>query len=428
MSRLSRSPTLLVMLALWTIAAVPAHAQVPLSPRSLGMGGAMIAAARGQDAVFLNPANLGLADTPRWSVGLVGISAEAVLEGIELAEAVDLFQYDDLSDSEKAEMLGNIPDAGVRLAADVRTPVASVQIGSFGFGVGFLTLGGHSVSRDLVDLLLNGYQEGRTDYRVDDTRGDRASLWDVAVAYGTSTGPVSWGITGHALFGGTLVRTWMADPRIDLVGRDIDVDYFGLRSKGGTGMALDLGAAYDLGAGITLSGVVTNAFSRVNWSDDVQIRQLQLTRQDFDSGEGLQDLRNRYENSEREFGPGDEDLLTETPQAFLQADAQLPSTATLGIAWQPGTGTDVVASYSEDVTDGRLGGEWTRRFGGGLEQRFWLLAARLGGATNLDGEQMLTGGLSLGPLHLGIARVTGDREGTDRAGWIGSFGLSTRMR
>lgn len=428
MSRLSRSPMLLVMLVLWTIAVVPAQAQVPLSPRSLGMGGAMIAAARGQDAVFLNPANLGLAGTPRWSVGLVGISAEAVLEGIEIAEAIDLIQYDDLSDSEKARMLEEIPATGVRLSADVRAPVAAVQVGNFGFGVSLLTLGGHSVSRDLVDLMLNGYQEGRSDYRVDDTRGDRASLWDVAVAYGTSTGPVNWGLTGHALFGGTLVRTWMDDPRIDLVGRDIAVDYFGLRSGGGTGMALDLGMAYDVGAGVTVSGVVTNAFSRLDWSDGVRIRQLQLTRQDFDSGEGLQELRNRYENSERDFGTADEALLSGTPQAFLQDDAQLPSTATLGVAWRAATGTDLVASYSEDVTDGRLGGEWTRTVAAGLEQRFWLLAARLGAASDMDGEQMLTGGLSLGPLHLGIARVTGDREGVDRAGWIGSFGLSTSVR
>ena len=81
MPRLSKLPTLLLALALITIVSSEANAQVPLSPRSLGMGGAMIGAARGQEAVFLNPANLGLAGSPRWSVALVGVSAGAELQG-----------------------------------------------------------------------------------------------------------------------------------------------------------------------------------------------------------------------------------------------------------------------------------------------------------------------------------------------------------
>lgn len=424
MPRLSKLPTLLLPLALLTIASSALRAQVPLSPRSLGMGGAMIATARGQDAVFLNPANLGLQGSPRWSVALVGVSAGAELQGVEIGELADLIQYDDLSDPERDELFGEIPRSGLRVDMDVRAPVAAAQVGSFGFGVAYVTLGGHSVSRDLVELLLYGYEEGRTDYRVDDTRGDRASLWDFAVAYGTSTGPVSWGVTGHFLLGGTLVRTFMTDPRIDLAGRDIDVDYFGVRSTGGTGVAFDLGAAYQLRRNVTLSGVVTSAYSRLNWSEDFRVRQLELSAEDFESNEGIRDFLTRYERSERAFGPDDEELIGGSPERFLQEESQLPTTATLGVAWQPAPRTDLVASYSEDVTSGRLGGDWTRRAGLGVEQRFWHLAGRLGFASDLDGEQMITGGLSLGPINLGLARISGEREELESSGWVGVFGLS----
>lgn len=426
MSRPSTLLALLLALALFRIAVSPADAQVPLSPRSLGMGGAMIGAARGQDAVFLNPANLGLADSPRWSVALAGISAGAVLEGFDLGQLGDLIQYDDLSDAEKDQIFADIPASGVRVEADVRAPVASVQIGSFGIGAAYLTIGGHSVSRDIVELLLYGYEEGRTDYLVADTRGDRASWWDFAVAYGTATGPVSWGVTGHVLLGGTLVRSWMTDPTIDLAGRDIDLDYFGLRSQGGTGVSMDLGAAYQIRRNLTLSGVVTSAFSRLSWSDDLRIRQLELSREDFDGGEGLLDLHLEYENSERDLQPADDALVDGSPERFLREEAHLPTTATVGFAWKPTPRTDLVGSYSDEVTSGRLGGDWNRRLGVGVEQGYWLLAGRLGVASDLGGAQMITGGISIGPVSLGVARLSGEDEGTSRSGWIGTFGLSMR--
>ena len=131
-----------------------------------------------------------------------------------------------------------------RLALDARGPVAALQVGPFAAGVAFAVMGGHSVSRDIIELLLEGYEEGRTDYSTADTRGDRVSFTDIAVAYGTSTGPVSWGVTGHYLQGGTLERSWMTDPRIDIVEQDISLDYYGVRAEGGSGFALDLGMAY----------------------------------------------------------------------------------------------------------------------------------------------------------------------------------------
>ena len=42
----------------------------------------MVAGARGHEAIFINPANLGLLGSPGWSLGIAGVSAGALLEGI----------------------------------------------------------------------------------------------------------------------------------------------------------------------------------------------------------------------------------------------------------------------------------------------------------------------------------------------------------
>ena len=422
------SALLLLLLAAISFGPRDVAAQVPMSPRSLGVGGALLGAARGEESVFHNPAHLGLSDSPRWSVSLAGVSASGELHGLSFGELIDLIEYDDLTESERRTLFGNVPADGARLEVDVRAPLATAQIGRFGFGVGYLMVGGHSLSRDVTDLILNGYQEGRFNYDVSDTRGDRATVWDFAVAYGTDVGPVSLGVTGHLLLGGRLVRTFMTDPVIDIAGRDIDVDFMGMRSRGGTGAALDFGAAYELRNDLTLSGVVTSAFSRIDWSDNVTVRELRLSRSDFDSNESIRTYYDRWLASERPITASDEALIDVTPQRFLQVDAQLPTVASLGLAWQPIETTDLLLAYSEELTDGRLGGDWQRRVAVGAEHRFWLLALRAGLAGDLDGEHMLSGGISLGPMHLGIARLSGDRGDTSRSGWLGSFGLSTKLR
>src|SRR5690606_13340635 len=45
----------LVALLLLTVAAEPIGAQVPLSPRAFSLGGAMVAGARGHEAIYINP-------------------------------------------------------------------------------------------------------------------------------------------------------------------------------------------------------------------------------------------------------------------------------------------------------------------------------------------------------------------------------------
>jgi len=418
-------PTTVVLLALLLLLPAAAQGQVPLSPRSLGMGGGLMAGARGQETIFLNPANLGLPDSPSWSVGLLQVSASGFTRGLPIRDVVDLARLQDLEETERREVFSRVPEAGLGLGYDVRSPLVGVQVGPVGVGLAYSTVGGHGFARDLVELLMFGYEQGRTDYRVRGSEGNRASFWDLAVAYGASTGPVSWGTTAHLLRGGTLVRSWLTDPRYDFVERDIDISYTGALVRGGWGVGMDLGIAYQPTTALTLGGSIENAIGQMGWSDDLRIRQLRLTRASLDSQPTT--LLTEYDRSDRPVQQGDESILRGITTGVIQRDAHLPTVLKVGAAWRPLAGTEMVASFSEDLTDGSLSGEWPRTVAGGVEQRIPLTRLRVGFASDLDGGSLVSGGLSLGPIDLGVARL---QDGSDvagtRSGWVAVFGLGTR--
>jgi hypothetical protein len=417
--------TIVALFSLLVLLPTAGQGQVPLSPRSLGMGGGLLAGARGQEAIFLNPANLGLPDSPTWSIGLLQVSASGFTRGLPIRDVVDLARLQDLEEPERREVFARVPESGLGLGYDLRSPLVGVQVGPVGVGLAYSTVGGHGFARDLVELLMFGYEQGRTDYRVRGSDGNRASFWDLAVAYGTSTGPVSWGATAHLLRGGTLVRSWLTDPRYDFVERDIDISYNGALVRGGWGVGMDLGVAYQPTPALTLAGSIENAIGRMNWSEDLRIRQLRLTRASLDNQPTS--LLTEYERSERPVQPGDESILRGITTGAIQREAHLPTVLKIGAAWRPLAGTQLVGSFSEDLTDGALSGEWPRTVAGGVEQRIPLTRLRAGFASDLGGGSLVSGGLSLGPIDLGVARL---QDGSDvagtRSGWIAVFGLGTR--
>jgi hypothetical protein len=72
-----------------------------------------------------------------------------------------------------------------------------------------------------------------------------------------------------------------------------------------------------------------------------------------------------------------------------------------------------------------VGGVWDRSLGVGVQQRIAFAAARVGLSTNLDSGTLVTGGLSLGPLHLGVAKFSDSLAGASTSGWIATFGFAT---
>jgi hypothetical protein len=413
--------------ALALAGAVPAAAQLPLSARSLGMAGADLGVARGYEALYANPANLALPGAPRWSFGLGQILAGGTVSGPSLGMLPDLVGYDDLSDDRKRELLDAIPATGVESQIDVRAPLAALQVGPVALGLAYGATGQGSVGKDLVELLLNGYEEGRTDYSVGNTAGSRMTYWDAALALGHRVGPVSLGVTGHYFRAGTTARTRLFEPRVDVEAQDVEVDLVTVLARGGSGYGVDFGASLEAAPSLTVSASVTNAVTKLRWSEDLRLRTLTLSRADLDA-EDPATLLDRYEESERPIVDNVASQRVYQTAEGLYDGAYFPATLRVGAGWQPAGGTSLSGSYAKQLTDGRLDGSWAQTVAVGAEQRLWIFGVRGGYATNLDGGSLVSGGLRLGPMNLGLARLQGDAsEGAAHGGWIASAGLGVSV-
>lgn len=408
--------------AILALTASPALAQVPLAPRALGMGGAYVGTARGYEALFLNPANLGLAGRAQWSIALAQASAGGTLLGPDLAELPDILEAKDWEEARQNELLARIPATGTEAQFDIRAPLFGLQVGGFALGVGYGSVGQHSVSRDIVDLLVKGYEENRTDYSVGNTSGSRMTYWDVAAGYGRRFGALSLGATGHYIRGGTTLRSRMFEPTIDVEARDIEVNYVAVIARGGTGYSVDFGAAYQPSPAVTVSAALANAVTKMEWSEDLYVRDLRLRRSDIEDL-GFLDLKEKYEATEEPLDPtGVPTRVYDTAQGLYDA-AYFPTTLRTGLDWKATGGTNLGLGYEKQLTEGSLASRWEQTASIGVQQRLPLITVRAGFATDLDQGSMISGGLTLGPMQLGVAKLTESSDGSNRSGWIASFGL-----
>jgi hypothetical protein len=368
---------ILLLAAGWLAASSDAAvAQIPSSPRELGMGGAYLAVARGHDAVFLAPGNFGLPDAPRWSFGFPQAAVGGTLLGLRFADLPDLGDFDHLSAARQDELLSAIPAGGTEGRFHLRAPLATFSSGGMALGVAFNSAGRHTLSRDLTELLVEGYQEGRTDYSVGDTFGERATYWDFAAGYGRTYGSLALGATTHYVRGRNLVRSRLFEPRVDLEAHDVQVDFVGVLARGGSGFAVDLGAAYASSRTVTFSAALSNAFSRMTWSDELRARTLTLDR-DLLENATARDVLNRYEASEEPLEGGVPLRVYETAEG-LYDEAYFPAVVRFGVGWQPGSRTHVAADLHRKLSSGRLGDPWDRRLAIGVQQSLWIIGLRAG--------------------------------------------------
>lgn len=416
--------------------AAPAAAQVPTLPRALGMGNAYTALARGHEALFLNPANLGLAGTPHWSVALPQIAVGGTVLGLGLGDVNELRDYDEISPERAREILDAIP-GGTGVEYETRVPLAAFSFSSVAFGFSYNTIGNHSLDRDIVDLFLNDYELGRT-YAAPNTNGSRTTYLDFALAYGRQVGPVSVGVTGHYYHGRDLGRFGIVD--VDTLGSvvppvapDVEVTYAGVRSDAGRGFGVDVGAAMQPLPNLTVSASVANAFQSFEWDDEFVGRQLTLNSNQIRNSD-FRRLRTEYGQSDEAYATfvngleADQRAGVEALADGLLDEAKLPTTLRVGAAWSLPSGTDVAADFKTDLTDSRIGGLWDRSISLGVQQKLPVVTLRAGLSSNLDEGSLLTAGLSLGPIQLGVGRLNNGSGagGADREGWVATFGLSAR--
>ena len=439
---MSRRTAALLVLAL----AAPAAAAAQYAPgtRSTSMAGAGMIYATGIDAAEQNPANLGTAEG--WEVSLLELGGSGLFTGTTLGDFVDIVGAGGTGDP---ALVQRLPDAGFALetssdgffiataAKATDKPGPGSPYPSFGVAYGpfalkvrsrLLTTG--SVSKEVADLLVNGFEEERLqDYAVKNTGFRVASFSEVSLAYGYRLGLFGFGAAARRIQGHKLSQIRLFEPEIDLNAQSFTLTGVAVESPGGSGWALDLGMTLDLGPDLRWSLAMQNAFQRMSWNEDLTAHEATFTDADFDSAD-VDDILGRFTPSP--LDPSAVSLAVYEASRGLFDEAFFPTIVRAGVGWEAATGTRVELVGTADAPRGRQRSVWDDRISLGVEQTLPVVTLRLGYARGEDGLRALAGGLALalGPVDLeaGVGTISGTgADGAVHDGLHGSLGLSVRM-
>lgn len=250
----------------------PLLAQIGMSnPRSVAMGGAYTALARGVDAPAWNPANLALKSTKKYDFNLISFGFGFHNNSFNKSH-YDLYNGSYLTEQDKQDILASIPAEGLRGNFDTEVQAFGLCFGNVALTASALGSSDFLLSKDIADLVLNGNQLDRV-YEIGATDGEGYGVSSVALSVGI---PVSQkfaiGVSAKYLRGlvyGKVVQASSAS-YTDIDGLHgsgrVVIDH----ALGGNGLGLDLGAAASLNSSWTLSLSLANAINSIKWSNETR--------------------------------------------------------------------------------------------------------------------------------------------------------------
>jgi hypothetical protein len=91
-------------------------------------------------------------------------------------------------------------------------------------------------------------------------------------------------------------------------------------------------------------------------------------------------------------------------------------------------GTQLAADYHRKSSAGAVADPWDQRISAGIQQSLWIFSVRGGYARGSQGGNLMSAGLSIGTLDLGVANYRHNVGSSDTShGWIVTFGLGTNQ-
>ncbi|MDZ7315268.1 MAG: DUF5723 family protein [candidate division KSB1 bacterium] len=240
--------------------------------RQYAMSGAYSAAATGCDAIFLNPANLGLPFRNPFSMNFFGISGDFTNNAwshVIYQRYVGTY----LDEREVETILNAVPREGFELSSNLRLHGLSLGYGPFAFGVrGFSSYSG-SFARELFELMLHGNELNRL-YEFNPVQGDGMSAIAMGLGFGKGYAvensvieTLSWGVTARYLYGLSYARITRSHfiSQTTFAGISgagtLDLDY----AEGGRGYALTAALSLQLQNKWIASVILHNPLSQMEW-------------------------------------------------------------------------------------------------------------------------------------------------------------------
>lgn len=379
--------------ALVAVAASTSGAIGDSSPRAMGLGQSYTALARGPEAVFWNPANLGLSSSPRFKWEVLGVGLTLVAENNSFS--VQTYN-DNFTDSEhfidrdvKDDLLGDVPDEGLKFNADVE-PILAAGLPING-GVAFpmpwglksavttgLTIGVEGeVPKDMFELMVFGNEFDRT-YDITDWDG---SFWLIGSLNWAAAKPwIPWVLMDHLdemAVGGTLkllggvygevLRSGGAGLTAQV--HRTDAQAFAVaQSGGGIGFGLDLGVAGVLkDQRTTFSVGLLNLLDVMSWSIEAQQDSVFAHASNLRVTRAL-DVENLEDVLENEDVDGDGDIDFHKTISEDSFSRSLPAMLRVGVAHRPIPQLTLVGNWDQAFSSG-FGITTTPRVSAGAEYR-----------------------------------------------------------
>ncbi len=242
--------------------------------RSVAMGGAYTAIARGIESPSWNPANLALSGKNKYHFNLVSLGLGLNNNSFDKNQ-YGLYNGKYLTSEDKQNILASIPTEGLRFDLGTEVQALGLAFGPLalnatGFAVSDLTL-----SKEIVDLVLNGNEFDRV-YNIGDTEGEG---W-AASSFGVSLGiPIIKNANFEFAVGGSIkYLRGFAYAKVKEATTTMSTDFDGLqtngrvvidRAFGGSGFAIDVGTAAQAG-NWSLSLGLSNFSSHINWNKETK--------------------------------------------------------------------------------------------------------------------------------------------------------------
>jgi hypothetical protein len=375
-----------------------ANASGQANPRAMAMGDAYTALAFGLEAPAYNPANLGLSANRAFTMDFVSFGFDLKNNSFSLDD-YNTYTGQFLGDDDKEAILDKIPGEGLRLdfAAEARGMNFSVWRLAFNLrGIGESKV---KLDKDPFELLLYG-NAVKPNVSLSDSRGEAQALGDGSVSYGQpiktwQDGQLAVGATYHYLYGIAYEKIIEAEGGISTT----DTGYVGdgsmtvRQALGGSGQAVDIGAAIVFAKNWTVSTSVRNIYSKVKWNKDTEETRFEFqmdpvtfqAMSDDDVNDSLVD------NSDTTYDIAA--FSTTLPTVFRFGLAKSSKHMTWAFDWTQATSS--IGSYSTNP-----------RVSTGLEYRpIGVFPLRLGVSTGGDRGTMFSAGLGIymGPLHFDLA-------------------------
>lgn len=247
------------------------------SARAVAMGGAYTALASGPAAPRFNPANLGLANYRNTGIEFVGVGASITNNSFSLAD-YNKYTGAFLTDADKSYILGKIPDEGLKFSADVDASTLAIGLGHIALSFSGVAAADINLNKDLIDLMLNGNTFADT-IDVTGSYASGLSYASAGLSYGMSvlkqgSRQLAVGVTGRYLRGIAIeevtdLQGGIATHTNGFAGAG---QVIARTATGGTGYAVDFGAALKLSKNYTVGAKIESFVSRINWDKRTEER------------------------------------------------------------------------------------------------------------------------------------------------------------